>query len=158
MKHQGINNLLWQYIAGELEPEDNRNIEHHMENCKDCNDETEKLKNIEKFFAAQKLQTPEEGFFEKVSERLKSGNNRREIELIRHKLVLMTRKIAAVVLIGLVAGVLIVRWSNMWKTRTDNTESNNGQWAYETIMNVDEISNLESYLSDNSENNENNVE
>lgn len=158
MQHNKINKLIWPYISGELDTVQLKVFEDHLRKCKQCRTEVENVKVIEEFFTTDKIVVPDHRFFEKITERLQSGDEGiiRDFNVQRHNLLIISRKLAAIVIIGLLTGVFLVRWSGLWNMNTNDANAESSLWAYEKIMGEDEITGFESYLShENIKNNEN---
>jgi len=161
MKHTGQNTILWDYLAGKTGPEENDRIQDHLRGCSSCRKELAELEMLEDWFALQKSEKPSPQFQESVLEKLGERNQGRAVETAfsRHDFYIIARKLAAVVVIGLVTGVLLVRFSSFGKMPVIDSSENAISWSYEAMTGEDDLVVYESYfLTPNSSENENHDE
>jgi len=158
MKHTGQNTILWDYLAGKTGPEENERIQDHLRGCSSCRKELAELEMLEDWFTMQKNEKPSPQFRESVFEKLGERNQQPALETVftRHDLYNIARKLAAVVVIGLVTGVLLVRFSSFAVVPDTLSSENESSWSYEAMTGEDDLVAYESYfLTSNPEENEN---
>jgi hypothetical protein len=158
MKHTGQNTILWDYLAGKTGQEENNRIQAHLRGCSSCRKELAELEMLEDWFTLRKSEKPSSQFRESVLEKLAERNQVPAVETVftRHDFYIVARKLAAVIVIGLITGVLLVRFSSFGKMPVNDSSENAISWSYETMTGEDDLVAYESYfLTPNSSENEN---
>jgi len=158
MKHTGHNTILWDYLAGNTGPEENERIEDHLKVCSACRKDLAELEMLEDFFSKSRAEKPSSQFMENTMLKLEEKKPIQPVETVftRHELYLIGRKLAAVIVIGLVTGVLLVRFSSFGVKPETQSQDIASSWSYETMTGEEDLIAYESYfLTQNSDKNEN---
>lgn len=150
MKHKELHMLLWDYLLGQTTAEQTRSIQEHLPECSDCRQALEELHALEASLNSIRDRKPKESFDDRVFEKIAGANTMgiQRTRDIRPNWIVISQRLAAVIAIGIVTGILLIRFSALsYPVNQDTTASTSGI-SYESMFGEDEMLAFENYLTD----------
>lgn len=150
MKHKELHPLLWDYLLGQTSPEQTRSIQDHLLQCTDCQMALEELRSLEDSLSSLRSVQAGDQFNDRVFEKI-AGDHPFFVPQtadVRLNWAVITRRLAAVVLIGIVTGVLLIRFSAFAHPLNQDNGQISASLSYESMFGEDEMLAFENYITD----------
>ena len=124
MNCKAIQKQILSYLDGELHGEMAINFEKHITECKNCQNEIERLKAINSIINAEKMEFKENPF---LSARVLAKLSSKEVSIPKHKVALRYLSISGLAAAGVAIGIIIGTLFSSINTTTEIT-STDQEW------------------------------
>lgn len=117
MNCKTIKKQILSYLDGELHGEMATNFDIHIKNCKNCQNEVERLKMVSRIIATEKMEYKVDPF---MSARIMAKLNKREVSVPKHIVTLRYLTITSLAAAGVTIGIII---GSLFSTVSTSSES-----------------------------------